>query len=71
MDAQMTLTADALISFFYSNGVLQICSAFTNSGVFRLKKTWEKVSKTVNEDFNYWSVLLDGSFNIFLLTLFH
>lgn len=29
------------------NGVLEICSAFTNSAVFRLKKTWEKVSKTV------------------------
>lgn len=27
--------------------MLQICSAFTNSGVFRLKKTWEKLSKTV------------------------
>jgi len=30
------------------NGVLQICSAFTNSSVFRLKKTWEKVSKAVS-----------------------
>ena len=30
------------------NGVLQICSAFQNSSVFRLKKTWEKVSKTVS-----------------------
>lgn len=30
------------------NGVLQICAAFTNSSVYRLKKTWEKVSKTVN-----------------------
>lgn len=30
------------------NGVLQICAAFTNSAVFRLKKTWEKVSKTVS-----------------------
>jgi hypothetical protein len=29
------------------NGVLQVCAAFTNSSVFRLKKTWEKVSKTV------------------------
>ncbi|XP_030755990.1 ras-specific guanine nucleotide-releasing factor 2-like [Sitophilus oryzae] len=27
------------------NGVLQICSAFTNAGIFRLKRTWEKVSK--------------------------
>lgn len=30
------------------NGVLQICAAFTNSSIFRLKKTWEKVSKTVS-----------------------
>lgn len=29
------------------NGVLQICAAFTNSSVYRLKKTWEKVCKTV------------------------
>ncbi|XP_060829165.1 ras-specific guanine nucleotide-releasing factor 2-like isoform X5 [Bombus pascuorum] len=31
------------------NGVLQICAAFTNSSVFRLKKTWEKVSKTTKQ----------------------
>ena len=30
------------------NGVLQVCAAFTNSAVYRLKKTWEKVSKTVS-----------------------
>lgn len=30
------------------NGVLQVCAAFTNSSVFRLKKTWEKVSKTAS-----------------------
>jgi len=29
------------------NGVLQICAAFTNSAVYRLKKTNEKLSKTV------------------------
>ncbi|KAK4871680.1 hypothetical protein RN001_015804 [Aquatica leii] len=31
------------------NGVLQICSAFTNSSIYRLKKTWEKVSKTTKQ----------------------
>ncbi|XP_026480940.1 ras-specific guanine nucleotide-releasing factor 2-like [Ctenocephalides felis] len=31
------------------NGVLQVCAAFTNSSVFRLKKTWEKVSKTTRQ----------------------
>ena len=30
------------------NGVLQICAAFTNSSVFRLKRTWEKLNKTVS-----------------------
>lgn len=30
------------------NGVLQICSAFTNTAIYRLKKTWDKVSKTVS-----------------------
>ena len=29
------------------NGVLQVCAAFQNSSVFRLKKAWEKISKTV------------------------
>ncbi|XP_050725757.1 ras-specific guanine nucleotide-releasing factor 2-like isoform X5 [Eriocheir sinensis] len=31
------------------NGVLQVCAAFQNSSVFRLKKTWEKVSKTTRQ----------------------
>ncbi|XP_017765392.1 PREDICTED: ras-specific guanine nucleotide-releasing factor 2-like [Eufriesea mexicana] len=31
------------------NGVLQICAAFTNTSVYRLKKTWEKVSKTTRQ----------------------
>ncbi|KAL6436745.1 hypothetical protein ACFW04_004875 [Cataglyphis niger] len=31
------------------NGVLQICAAFTNSSVYRLKKTWEKVPKTTKQ----------------------
>lgn len=30
------------------NGVLEICSALTNTSVYRLKKTWDKVSKTVS-----------------------
>lgn len=35
------------------NGVLQICASFTNSSVFRLKRTWEKLSKTVNKQHNF------------------
>ena len=40
------------------NGVLQVCAAFTNSSVFRLKKTWEKVSKTVERIFPFPMILL-------------
>ena len=29
------------------NGVLQIMSAFATTSVFRLKKTWDKLSKNV------------------------
>lgn len=42
-----TAVADICRCMHNFNGVLQICSAFTNSAVFRLKKTWEKLSKTV------------------------
>ncbi|CAH0725117.1 unnamed protein product, partial [Brenthis ino] len=28
------------------NGVLQVCAALSNTSIYRLKKTWEKVSKT-------------------------
>ncbi|PVD19918.1 hypothetical protein C0Q70_20412 [Pomacea canaliculata] len=31
------------------NGVLQICAAFVNSSVYRLKKTWEKLSKQTKQ----------------------
>lgn len=39
--------ADICRCFHNFNGVLQICAAFTNSSVYRLKRTWEKVAKTV------------------------
>ena len=46
------------------NGVLQVCAAFQNSSVFRLKKTWEKVSKTVSDcvqsDRWLYECVLDG-----------
>ncbi|XP_013403416.1 ras-specific guanine nucleotide-releasing factor 1 [Lingula anatina] len=31
------------------NGVLQICAAFVNSSVYRLKKTWDKLSKQTKQ----------------------
>lgn len=43
--------ADICRMFHNFNGVLQICAAFTNSSVFRLKRTWERVSKTVSPTF--------------------
>lgn len=42
-----TAVADICRVLHNYNGVLEICAAFTNSSVYRLKKTWEKVSKTV------------------------
>lgn len=39
--------ADILKCLNNFNGVLTIISAMNNSSVFRLKKTWDKVSKTV------------------------
>ncbi|XP_075210397.1 ras-specific guanine nucleotide-releasing factor 1-like [Lycorma delicatula] len=46
------------------NGVLQICAAFTNSSVFRLKKTWEKVSKTTKQTIEKLQAIVssDGRF---------
>jgi len=29
---------------------LQICAAFTNAAIFRMKKTWDKVPKNVSEN---------------------
>lgn len=40
--------ADIVRCLHNFNGVLQICSAFANASIFRLKNTWERVSKTVN-----------------------
>ncbi|XP_028968781.1 ras-specific guanine nucleotide-releasing factor 1-like, partial [Galendromus occidentalis] len=46
------------------NGVLQICAAFVNSSVFRLKKTWERVSKTTRQTIDKLQALIsaDGRF---------
>lgn len=43
------------------NSVLEISSAFMSSSVYRLKKTWEKVSKQVSRSQLYhilWSGML-------------
>lgn len=43
-----TAVADIARCLHNFNGVLQICSAFTNSAIYRLKKTWDKISKSVS-----------------------
>ncbi len=42
-----TAVADICRCLHNYNGVMQVCAAFTNSSVYRLRKTWERVSKTV------------------------
>lgn len=46
-----TAVADICRCLHNFNGVLQVCAAFTNAAVFRLKKTWDKVPKTVRNSF--------------------
>lgn len=46
-----TAVADICRCLHNFNGVLQVCAAFTNAAVFRLKKTWDKVPKTVRTPF--------------------
>jgi len=41
-----TAVADICRCLHNFNGVLQVCASFTNASVFRLKKTWERLSKT-------------------------
>lgn len=48
-----TAVADICRCLHNFNGVLQICAAFTNAAVFRLKKTWDKVPKTVSFNSNH------------------
>lgn len=50
------------------NGVLQICAAFVNSSVYRLKKTWEKLSKQVKISAQFFlDVVLVGNLAHWLL----
>lgn len=57
--------ADICRCFHNFNGVLQICAAFTNSSVYRLKRTWEKVPKTVSSGD---VMIMFGSPNNFIIT---
>lgn len=44
-----TAVADICRCLHNFNGVLQVCAAFTNAAVYRLRKTWDKVPKTVSK----------------------
>ncbi|CAH8866094.1 unnamed protein product [Trichobilharzia szidati] len=46
------------------NGVLQICAALVNSSVYRLKRTWERVSKQTKQSIDRLQMLVasDGRF---------
>lgn len=56
-----TAVADICRCLHNFNGVLQICAAFTNAAVFRLRKTWDKVPKTVGI---YINLIISDSISI-------
>ena len=57
-----TAVADICRCLHNFNGVLQVCAAFTNAAVFRLKKTWDKVPKTVRANL-LWILFLFGYYS--------
>ena len=44
-----TAIADILACTHNFNGVLQICAAFVNSSIYRLSKTWERLTKQTKQ----------------------
>ena len=59
-----TAVADICRCLHNYNGVIQVCAAFTNSSVYRLRKTWERVSKTVSKTI-FLVVFLDQHYFLF------
>ncbi|XP_026678878.1 ras-specific guanine nucleotide-releasing factor 2-like [Diaphorina citri] len=55
--------ADILKCLNNFNGVLTIISAMNNSSVFRLKKTWDKVSKTTKQTYDELRQVVDAEEN--------
>lgn len=65
-----TAVADICRCLHNFNGVLQVCAAFTNAAVFRLKKTWDKVPKTVGSQFIRRTVsFVGGKYHMFNLPI--
>ncbi|XP_058822147.1 ras-specific guanine nucleotide-releasing factor 1-like isoform X2 [Topomyia yanbarensis] len=61
-----TAVADICRCLHNFNGVLQICAAFTNAAVYRLKKTWDKVPKTIKSTITKLQAVVcsDGRFRV-------
>jgi hypothetical protein len=59
-----TAVADICRCLHNFNGILQICAAFTNTAVFRLKNTWARVSKSTRQTVEKLQSLIssDGRF---------
>ncbi|OWA52235.1 Ras-specific guanine nucleotide-releasing factor 2 [Hypsibius exemplaris] len=59
-----TAVADICRVLHNYNGVLQICAALVNSSVYRLKRTWQKLSKTTKLTIDKLQTLVasDGRF---------
>ncbi|XP_041980689.1 ras-specific guanine nucleotide-releasing factor 1-like [Aricia agestis] len=62
-----TAVADIARCLHNYNGVLQICAALSNSSIFRLKKTWEKVSKTSKQSIERMQTLMSSEYRFRIL----
>lgn len=59
-----TAIADILLYMHNYNGVLQICAAFVNSSIYRLSKTWERLTKQTKQTISKLQTMVssDGRF---------
>lgn len=62
-----TAVADICRCLHNFNGVLQICAAFTNAAIYRLKKTWDKVPRTVSRVLMVVITIIESSYLYYLL----